>query len=117
MKTKYDNLIAELEKTANAYAALDAAAAEYEAAIAGNSSVTHYRGDVSVARLGAPQSLCLSGALAVDAIIDHGTHIDLELGCSSFYHSYATALLFGHTVTMYLNERETNRVQESICSE
>ena len=117
MKDKYAKLIAELERTANAYAALDAAAAEYEAAIAGNSSVTYYRGDVSVTRIGTDQSLCLSGALAVDAIIDHGTHIDLELGCSSFYHSYVTASLFGHTVTMYLNERETNRVQESICSE
>ncbi len=117
MKTKYADLIAELERTASAYAALDAAAAEYEAAIAGNSNVTYYRGDVSVTRIGADQSLCLSGALAVDAIIDHGTHIDLELDCSSFYHAYVTASLFGHTVTMYLNERETNRVQESICNE
>lgn len=117
MENKYANLIAELERTAKAYAALDAAAAEYEAAIAGNYSVTHYRGDVSVTRLNATQSLCLSGALAVDAIIDHGTDIILELDCSSFYHSYVTALLFGHTVTMYLTERETNRVQESICSE
>ena len=117
MKDKYANLIAEIERTANAYANLDAAAAEYETAIAGNSSVTHYRGDVSVSRLGAPQSLCLSGALAVDAIIDHGEHINLELDYGLFYRSYVTALLFGHTVTMYLNERETNRVQENICSE
>lgn len=117
MKTKYDNLIAELERTASAYAKLDAAAAEYESATAGNSSVTGFRGDVSVARLGGPQSLCLSGALAVDAIIDHGTHINIELDCSLFYHSYVTAFLFGHTVTMYLNERETNRVQESIYNE
>lgn len=116
MKTKYANLIAELERTASAYAKLDAAAAEYEAAIAGNSMVTHYRGDVSVTRIDADQSLCLSGALAVDAIIDHGTNINLELDCSSFFHSYVTALLFGHTVTMYLTERETNRVQESVCN-
>ena len=117
MKDKYDNLIAELERTASAYAKLDAAAAEYEAAIAGSSNVTFYRGDVSVTRTDATKSLCLSGALAVDAIVDHGTHINLELACSSFYHSYVTAFLFGHTVTMYLNERETNRVQESICNE
>jgi len=117
MKPKYTKLISELEKTGNAYAALDAAATEYEAAIAGNSNVTHYRGDVSVARLGAPRSLCLSGALAVDAIIDHGTHINIDLDYGSFYRSYVTASLFGHTITMYLNERDTNRVQESICSE
>lgn len=117
MNTKYASLIEELERTASAYAKLDAAAAEYEAAIAGSSNVTFYRGDVSVQRTDATKSLCLSGALAVDAIVDHGTDINLELDCSLFYHSYVTALLFGHTVTMYLNERETNRVQESICNE
>lgn len=117
MKAKYIGLIAELEKTANACAKLDAAAAEYEAAMVGNSSVIGCRGDVSVVRLDAAKSLSLVGTLAVDAIIDHGAHINIDLDCSSFYHSYVTAFLFGHIVTMYLTERETRLVQESICNE